>query len=48
MPNLIEEQSNSIDELYKFIYIIEGCLEDLEKRISELEKNSKCNDYSRY
>lgn len=40
MSNLIEEHSNSIDELYKFIYIIEGCLEDLEKRVSELENES--------
>lgn len=39
MTTIEEEQSKSIDEIYKFIEIIEGYLKDLEERVSELEKN---------
>lgn len=46
MHKLLEEHSKSIDELYKFIALIESCLEDLEKRVSELEKEAEHNgDY---
>lgn len=39
MTKIEKEQSKSIDEIYKFIEIIEGYLKDLEERVSELEKN---------
>lgn len=48
MSKILDEHSKSIDELYIFIDLVEGYLRDLEKRVSELEKNLDCDKYHRY
>lgn len=47
MNKVINEYSKSISEIFNFIELIEGYLKNLEKRISVLEQNEKCDDYDK-
>lgn len=47
MYKILTEHSKSIDELYIFTDILQDYLKDLEKRVSELEKNAECDEYNK-
>ncbi|HEY5588611.1 MAG TPA: hypothetical protein VIK86_06615 [Candidatus Paceibacterota bacterium] len=48
MKKIITKECKSIDELYRYIDLIESNLEKFEKRVSNLEKNEEHEEYQRY
>lgn len=45
MTKIEKEHSKSIDEINKFLALIEGYLKDLDERVAELEKNADIECY---
>ncbi|GEM_PF-5582214 len=47
MNKITNEHTNSIDEIYNLLDLIDGYLRDLEKRVSSLEENAAYDDYTK-